>query len=138
MQHRLLTNSPCSGFSLLSTAVGYRSAPPCPHSEAISTEAEDSHVEIHITQRQQAQREPSLLCRPLLILPSFISFMCVQVCSHTCVETRGQPPLSFLRNTVHFILRQGLSVTWNSSTRQPSPRDLLCPHPLISEFTSTH
>lgn len=80
VQHRLLINSPCSGFSLLSTAVGYRSAPPCPHSEAISTEAADSHVEIHITQRQQAQSEPSLLCRPLRILPSFISFMCDHIC----------------------------------------------------------
>lgn len=76
---------------------------------------------VYIAYRQKVQREPSLLSRPALILPFFIYLMCDHICeyahSNMCVEIRGQPPLSFLRNTVNHISRQGLSVTWNSPTR---------------------
>lgn len=40
---------------------------------------------------------------------------CVHV--HECVEGRGQAQVSFLRLSQLYFLRQGLSVTWNSSSR---------------------
>lgn len=67
----MLLTSPCSCFNLLGAGISYRSAFQCSRSEAVLTEAEESHVEINIIERQKAHRELSLSFSPVLILPFF-------------------------------------------------------------------